>query len=124
MHPLEFLDSVFLVAPTSSDQRLKSISEVSQGFLYLVARVGVTGIHSDVDASVPETVARIRQYSDLPIAVGFGITSSEDVRKVWNHAEGAVVGSAIVEFIEEHRSDSNLGVKVEEFVKKDLILKL
>ena len=84
----------------------------------------MTGIHSDVDASVPETVARIRQYSDLPIAVGFGITSSEDVRKVWNHAEGAVVGSAIVEFIEEHRSDSNLGVKVEEFVKKDLILKL
>lgn len=124
MQPLEFLDSVFLVAPTSSDQRLKSISEASQGFLYLVARAGVTGTHSDVDASVPETVARIRQYSDLPIAVGFGITSSEDVQKVWNHAEGAVVGSAIVEFIEEHRSDSNLVVKVEEFVKKDLILKL
>ena len=122
MQPLESLDSVFLAAPTSSDQRLKRIGEVSRGFLYLVARTGVTGTHSDVDALVPATVARIRRHSDLPIAVGFGITSSEDVRKVWQHAEGAVVGSAIVRFIEEHQSDSNLAGQVGEFVRKNLIL--
>jgi tryptophan synthase alpha chain len=124
MEPLEALDTVFLAAPTSSDERLRKISEFSKGFIYLVARTGVTGSHSDVDDLVPGTVARIRKHSQLPIAVGFGITSSEDVRKVWQYAEGAVVGSAIVRFIEEHRSEGDLEQKVAEYVRKDLISEL
>lgn len=121
MSPFSRLDSVFLAAPTSSDERLARIAEVSRGFVYLVARTGVTGKQSDVEALVPGTVARIRRHTGLPIAVGFGIASSEDVRRVWQHAQGAVVGSAIVSFIEEHRSDPDLADEVEDYVRKDLI---
>ena len=119
--PLEKLDTVFLAAPTSSNQRLQSISQVSRGFIYLVARPGVTGKRSDVEAMVPETVRRLRKYTKLPIAVGFGVTSSQDVRKVWKYAEGAVVGSAIVRFIEEHQSEPNLPTQVGEYVRDYLI---
>ncbi len=115
------LDPIFLAAPTSSDERLKSICEVSRGFVYLVARTGVTGRQSDLDALAPRTVARLRRYTDLPIAVGFGITSSEDVRKVWTYADGAVVGSAIVNFIEKNRAHPELARQLYEYVRKDLI---
>lgn len=115
------LDTVFLAAPTSSGERLKKIAAVSRGFIYLVARTGVTGKPSDVEALVPKTVARLRQYSKLPIAVGFGITSAEDVRKVWQYADGAVVGSAIVRFIEDHRTSPDLPDEVADYVKTHLL---
>jgi len=121
MSPFSVLDAIFLVAPTSSDERLRKIAEVSKGFLYLVARTGVTGKRSDIEALVPVTVDRVRRYTNLPIAVGFGITSSEDVREVWQYAQGAVVGSAIVNFIEDHRSDRDLAAKVGDYVRKNLI---
>lgn len=114
------LDTVFLASPTSSDERLKKIAAVSRGFIYLVARTGVTGKASDVEALVPKTVARLRQYSKLPIAVGFGITSAEDVRKVWQYADGAVVGSAIVRFIDDHRTSPDLADEVADYVKTQL----
>ena len=123
MEPLQALDTIFLAAPTSSDERLQRIGEASRGFVYLIARTGVTGTQSDVEHLVPETVARLRRYTRLPIAVGFGITSSKDVRKVWQYADGAVVGSAIVRFIEEHQSTADLARKVGEYVRKDLISK-
>ncbi|MDA2923250.1 tryptophan synthase subunit alpha [Acidobacteria bacterium AH-259-L09] len=123
MEPLQALDTIFLAAPTSSDERLKRIGAASRGFVYLIARTGVTGTQSDVEHLVPETVARLRRYTRLPIAVGFGITSSKDVRKVWQYADGAVVGSAIVRFIEEHQSTADLARKVGEYVRKDLISK-
>ncbi len=123
MKPLQDLDTIFLAAPTSSNDRLQKIAAVSQGFVYLVARTGVTGKHSDVGALVHNTVRRIRQYTRLPVAVGFGITSAEDVVKVWQHADGAVVGSVIVQFIEKHRSKANLPQSVREYVKNNLIPK-
>ncbi len=106
------LDTIFLAAPTSSDDRLKKICAHSRGFVYLVARTGVTGGRTDIDALVPETVARLRRYTELPICVGFGITSGEDVQRVWKHAEGAIVGSAIVKFIQEHQNEPGLAEKV------------
>ncbi len=121
MEPLKELDTIFLAAPTSSDERLQKICDVSQGFLYLVARTGVTGKQTDVEAAVPKTVELLRRYTRLPIAVGFGITSKEDVRKVWQYADAAVVGSAIVGFIEEHRADAELVKKVGEYVRKSLL---
>ena len=121
LEPIKGLDTIFLAAPTSSDERLEKIAAASRGFVYLVARTGVTGGQSDVEDLVPKTVARLRSCSQLPIAVGFGITSFRDVRKVWQYADGAVVGSAIVRFIEENRSVKNLGERVEEWVRKDLI---
>lgn len=121
MDPLERLDTIFLAAPTSSDERLQKISRVSRGFVYLVARTGVTGSRSDVDALVPLAVKRLRRCTPLPIAVGFGITSAEDVQKVWQHAEGAVVGSAIVRFIEENKGDGDLARKVGEYVRRKFL---
>ena len=109
------LDTIFLAAPTSSDDRLKKICAHSRGFVYLVARTGVTGGRTDIDALVPETVARLRRYTQLPICVGFGITSAEDVRRVWKYAEGAIVGSAIVKFIQEHQSEPGLAEKVGQY---------
>ena len=121
MDPFKELDTVFLAAPTSSDQRRETIQAASKGFVYVVARTGVTGKQSDVGQSAPDTVERLRRVTQLPIAVGFGITSAQDVQQVWQYAEGAIVGSAIVRFIEEHRSDRNLAAKVGEYVRKDLI---
>ncbi|MEE2821397.1 MAG: tryptophan synthase subunit alpha [Acidobacteriota bacterium] len=121
MKPFVGLDTVFLAAPTSSDERLNRIQEVSKGFVYVVARTGVTGKQSDVTQSVPETVTRVRRVTQLPIAVGFGIATAQDVHRVWEYAEGAVVGSAIVDFIEEHRLDRNLAAKVGKYVKNSLI---
>ena len=117
LNPFRRLDTIFLAAPTSSDQRLEAISESSRGFLYLVARTGVTGRHTDVSESVPATVERIRRFTDLPIAVGFGITTRKDVELVWQWAEGAVVGSAIVQFIEENREAPDLPARVGKLVR-------
>ena len=112
LSPFSRLDTILLAAPTSSDQRLELISRSSRGFLYLVARTGVTGRQTNISASVPVTVERIRRFTDLPIAVGFGITAREDVQRVWQWAEGAVVGSAIVQFIEENRDAPDLPARV------------
>jgi tryptophan synthase alpha chain len=109
------LDTVFLAAPTSSDERLRKICAVTKGFLYLVARTGVTGGQTDIKALVPATVSRIRRYTDLPIAVGFGVSSAGDVREVWQYAQGAIVGSAIVRFIQEHHKEHNLAQKVGQY---------
>ena len=111
------LDTIFLAAPTSSDERLQAISKVSSGFLYLVARTGVTGHPTDVAKSVPATLERIRKYTDLPVAVGFGITSKEDVKLVWQLAQGAVVGSAIVEFIAANIETCDLPARVGSMVQ-------
>lgn len=121
MEPFKGLDTIFLAAPTSSDERLEKIQKASQGFVYVLARTGVTGKQSDLGQSVQDTVERVRRLTQLPIAVGFGITTGEDVQRVWQYAEGAIVGSAIVRFIEEHRSNRNLASKVGEYVRKNLI---
>lgn len=121
MKPIEKLDTVFLAAPTSSDRRLERICRASRGFIYLVARTGVTGNHSDLQRSVPATVARLRRLTNLPIAVGFGIRSWEDVQKVWQWADAAVVGSAIVQFIDEHQEESQLAERVGEYLKTHLL---
>lgn len=117
MPPIEKLDTVFLAAPTSSDRRLESICRSSRGFVYLVARTGVTGSHTQVGEQLEETVARIRRCTQLPVAVGFGIDSSQAVRRVWDLADGAVVGSAIVSFIESNRDAPDLAQLVGGFVR-------
>jgi len=111
------LDTVFLAAPTSSDSRLEKICAASRGFVYLVARTGVTGRQTDLGANVPEAVRRIRRYTSLPIAVGFGITSKDDVEKVWQHADGAIVGSAIVKFMQDHEGSPDLVGRTGEYVR-------
>lgn len=95
------LDPIFLVAPTSSAERIAKIVERCRGFVYVVSRAGVTGARDSISASVLPTVERVRLHTRLPVAVGFGVSRPDQVRAVWQIADGAVVGSAIVSQIEE-----------------------
>jgi tryptophan synthase alpha chain len=94
------LAPVFLAAPTSPDARLKAIAEVSQGFVYAISRVGITGTQQTVAGDASELVGRLRKFTKLPIAVGFGISNAEHVKAVGEFADAAVVGSALVGLIE------------------------
>lgn len=109
------IDLVSLIAPTTSDARLKSICENASGFIYAVSRAGVTGARSDTSRTAEHLVKRARQYTDLPIAVGFGISTREQIEDVWRYADAAVVGSAIVAEIE--KSEGNAVDRVESFVR-------
>ncbi|MEA2204975.1 MAG: tryptophan synthase alpha chain [Blastocatellia bacterium] len=90
------LDLIFLVAPTSTDERLRMITGGASGFIYAVARTGVTGASDDASQSAEDLVARVRKVSNLPVAVGFGVANAANVAEVWRYADAAVVGSAIV----------------------------
>jgi tryptophan synthase alpha chain len=94
------LDPIFLVAPTTSDKRLAQIAQQAHGFIYAVSRAGVTGERDQITGGAEILVQRIRSVSDLPVAVGFGISTAEQVAAVWRFADAAVVGSAIVKQIE------------------------
>jgi tryptophan synthase alpha chain len=94
------LDPIFLVAPTTSDKRLARIAQQAHGFIYAVSRAGVTGERDEMTRDAEALVKRLRSVSDLPVAVGFGISTAEQVRAVWRFADAAVVGSAIVKQIE------------------------
>jgi tryptophan synthase alpha chain len=94
------LAPIFLAAPTSPDRRLKAIGEASKGFVYAISRVGVTGAQTQVAGDAAELVARLRQFTKLPIAVGFGISNAEHVAAVGKFADAAVIGSALVSLIE------------------------
>jgi tryptophan synthase alpha chain len=92
---------VFLAAPTSPDERLKAIAENSQGFVYAISRVGITGTQAELASDAEALVARLRKFTKLPIALGFGVSTPEHVRAVGEFADAAVVGSAIVGLIEK-----------------------
>jgi tryptophan synthase alpha chain len=110
------LATVFLAAPTSTDQRLQAIARASSGFVYAVSRTGVTGSQSQLPDDAQKLVRRLRKYSKLPIAVGFGISTPQQFAAVGEFAEAAVVGSAIVEIIEGNAGRE--AQSVAEFVKK------
>ncbi len=95
-----YLAPIFLAAPTSTDARLEAIAKASKGFVYAISRLGITGTQQQVAGDASELVARLRKFTDLPIAVGFGISNAEHVRAVAEFADAAVVGSAIVQLIE------------------------
>ena len=94
------LAPIFLAAPTSPDERLEAIATHCKGFIYAISRVGITGTQQTMTSDAASLVARIRRWSTLPVAVGFGISNSEHVAQVAEFADAAVVGSAIVGLIE------------------------
>jgi tryptophan synthase alpha chain len=91
--------TVFIVAPTTPAARLPVIGTAATGFIYYVSREGVTGVRDQVAANIPEAVAAIKRHTALPVVVGFGISTREQVRQVAAHADGVVVGSALVNVI-------------------------
>jgi len=94
------LAPIFLAAPTSPDERLEAIATYSKGFVYAISRVGITGKQQSMTSDAAALVERIRRYTQLPVAVGFGISTAEHVAQVAEFADAAVIGSAIVELIE------------------------
>ena len=111
------LDPIFLVAPTTSDKRLKQIARQARGFIYAVSRAGVTGARDEMTNDAEALVKRVRSVSDLPVAVGFGISTAEQVRQVWNFADAAVIGSAIVREIEKFAGFPDLVNRVGQFAR-------
>ena len=110
------LDSIFLASPTSTPERLRKIAAHSSGFLYLVSRMGVTGERKSLSDDLAPLIERTRAATSLPLAVGFGISTPEQVRAVQEHAEAAVVGSAVVRCIEDHYAEKGVN-EVERFVR-------
>ena len=100
---------VFLAAPTSPDERLKAIAKNSRGFVYAISRVGITGTQTELAADAASLVARIKQFTALPVALGFGISNAAHVAEVSKFADAAVVGSAIVGLIEKTPTDEVVG---------------
>lgn len=110
------LDTIFLAAPTSTDTRLQLIASVSSGFLYLISRTGVTGAHESLPEELPGLVRRIRKFTSLPVAVGFGISLPTHVTVLGGIADAAVVGSAVVAEIEKAGSADAAAKAVGDFV--------
>ena len=111
------LDMIFLVAPTSTDERLKLVAEHASGFVYAVSRAGVTGTRETVSAEAEKLVQRMREFTSLPIAVGFGISNDEQVRDVQRYADAVVVGSAIVAEMEREAGAPDIAQKIGDFAR-------
>lgn len=111
------IDMIFLLSPTTSDARISRAAELGSGFLYGISRLGVTGARDQVSSGAEAMVRRIRRHTDLPIALGFGISRPEHVAEVTAYADAAVVGSALVSVIAEHRTSPELIAKVEDYVR-------
>ncbi len=113
----EGLLHIRLIAPTTPKERLPELTKSSEGFIYYVSRAGVTGAQEALSDNIAANVAEIKKHTDLPVAVGFGISTPEQSAEVAKAADGVVVGSAIVKQVEAHGNDSDLADRIEAFVK-------
>lgn len=112
------IDQIFLVSPTTTDQRLREAAKLGRGFLYAISRLGVTGARDAVAVSAEPLVKRIRAVTTLPVALGFGISTPAHVREVTSYSDAAVVGSALVQVIAETtKAGGDEAAAVEQFVR-------
>jgi len=111
------IDTILLLSPTTTDDRLRKAASLGSGFLYAISRLGVTGAREALAAGAQDMVERIRKVSDLPVAIGFGISKPEHVREVGRWADAAVVGSALVDVIAREGASGDLNTRVEEYVR-------
>ena len=111
------IDTILLLSPTTSDERLRKAALLGSGFLYAISRLGVTGARDQIADGAQEMVQRIRRASDLPVALGFGISKPAHVRDVGQWADAAVVGSALVSVIADAGASNDLNTRVEEYVR-------
>ena len=111
------IDTILLLSPTTTDERLRTAASLGSGFLYAISRLGVTGARDQLADGAEAMVRRIRAVSDLPVALGFGISTPDHVRRVGQWADAAVVGSALVNVIAEAGGSDHLNTRVEEYVR-------
>ena len=114
----ENLDRIFLIAPASSDDRIKLVSDSSKGFIYAASLMGVTGERSALSNQAENLVKRARQFTSLPIAVGLGISSADNVREVASYADGVIVGSAFVRIVLNAASVDEAVIQVRELARE------
>ena len=110
------MDQIFLISPTTTDARLREAARLGRGFLYVISRLGVTGVRDAVSASAEPLVRRVRAFSDLPVAVGFGLSRPEHLREVAAYADAAVVGSALVTVIARESGGPDVAAAAGQFV--------
>ena len=115
----EALDRVYVVAPSSSDERLKKVSSQCSGFIYAASLMGVTGARTSLASSARELVSRLRKHSDLPIAVGLGVSNAEQARDVASFADGVIVGSAFISLV-QNASNEKEGVEKVRVLAREL----
>jgi tryptophan synthase alpha chain len=111
------LDPIFLLSPTTTDARIRAAADMGRGFLYVISRLGVTGARTDLAADAEPLVRRIRAQSDLPLALGFGISTPEHVAAVGRWVDAAVVGSALVNVIAEHGGSPDVAERAGAYVR-------
>jgi tryptophan synthase alpha chain len=111
------LCNIYLVAPTTPDDRMEFIVKRGSGFIYYVSREGVTGMQNQIAANLASQVAKIRAHTDLPIVVGFGVSNPDQAKFVAQNADGVVVGSAVVNQIAEHGKSKSMVKRTSQFVK-------
>lgn len=111
------LDTIFLLSPTTTDERIRKAARLGRGFLYGISRLGVTGARDRVASGAEALARRIRAHTTLPIALGFGISRPEHVAEVAGYADAAVVGSALVSLIAEASAGPDLVSRVEDYVR-------
>jgi tryptophan synthase alpha chain len=112
------IDSIFLLAPTSSPERIKKVNSVSSGFVYYVSRTGTTGERGELPADLERDVKKLKKRLDLPLAVGFGVSTPQQVAAVGAVADAVVVGSALVRLVEEHPRHVQLAAILEGRVRE------
>jgi len=112
------IDPILLASPTTSESRMAMLVEKTRGFLYYVSLTGVTGARKEIAAGLEEAVSKIRKISEIPVSVGFGISTPEQVAEIGRFADGAVVGSALVDLIEAAETPGPAVASVSEFVAK------
>ncbi len=111
------LDTIFLLSPTTTPERIALANQLGRGFLYVISRLGVTGVRAEVAGGLDELAARIRAHATLPLALGFGLSRPEHVRQAGTVAEAAVVGSALVERIAAWADAPDLDARVEAYTR-------
>jgi tryptophan synthase alpha chain len=111
------IDTIFLLSPTTSADRIRRAAALGTGFLYGISRVGVTGARDEIAASAQTLAERVRRETGMPLALGFGLSRPEHVRAIGAYADAAVVGSALVQVIAEHGESSSLMNEVERYVR-------
>ena len=111
------IDPIFLISPTTTDDRIRSSAALGRGFLYVISRLGVTGARDTLSPQTESLIARIRALTDLPVALGFGISKPDHVAAVCRVADAAVVGSALVQVIAEHGRSADLVSHVDRYVR-------
>ena len=111
------IDPIFLISPTTTDARIRAAAQYGRGFLYVISRLGVTGMRDVLAPDAEALVNRVRRLTDLPVALGFGISRPDHVAAACGVAEAAVVGSALVQVIADHGSSADLTSRVGEYVR-------